>query len=106
MEINKSESILYNPLFIAFGAILLVSYSRKLARIQLPTYIRDLFNNDIFKVLFLWLVLVRGFGTVPHVALFVALFFVITFYYVNQMEIKENFEYVQSYREYLANKNK
>jgi len=104
MEINKSLSIWDHPLLIAFGAILLALYSRKLARIELPTYIRDLFNNDIFRVLFLSLVLIRGFNTVPHVALIVSLIFIITFHYVNQQEIRENFEYMQSYRRYLADK--
>lgn len=77
---------------VALGlAMFIAVYGYALARTELPKYIKDLFNNDIFKVVFLSLMLIANFNKLPHVAVTVALIFVLTLNYMNEQEIKERF---------------
>ena len=86
-------------------ALFVALYGIALSRIELPGYIRNLFNNNIFRIVFLSLLLVQSFDKAPHVALSIALVFVLTMYYLGEQEIKENFAYLESFRAQLKNKN-
>jgi hypothetical protein len=59
-----------------------------------PKYIHDLFKNDIFRVLFLFLLLAHGFRKSPSISILVSLVFVYTMHLINEAEIKENFGYI------------
>lgn len=44
---------------------------------DLPQYILSLFENDIFKIVYLTLLLMIPFKTAPHVAIFVSIAFIL-----------------------------
>jgi|LakMenE18May11ns_1017448.scaffolds.fasta_scaffold8760772_1 hypothetical protein len=79
----------------------IVLYGLNLGKMKLPTYIKDLFNNTIFRIVFLSLLLVYRFNNSPHVALTVALLFVLGLDYLYTQQIKENFIYLESFRSQL-----
>lgn len=80
-------------------AVFVALYGLTLGRVQLPEYIRNLFNNGIFRVVFLSLLLVFNFNKQPHVAVAVALVFVLTLHYMNKQEEEENFAYLESFKQ-------
>ena len=57
----------------------------------LPMTIRNLFNNDIFRIIVLSLIAIIACNAKLHVALIVACLFIITMHYVNKNEIDETF---------------
>lgn len=85
-----------NPYVIAIISIVVIVYGLMLAKVGLPDYIRNLFNNTIFRVAFLSLLLIHNFNNSPHVAIAVALVFVLTLDYLSQQEMMENFDYVKN----------
>ena len=102
--------ILENQYVIAILAILVLVYS-SLASIQLHPFVRDLFKNDIFRVLYLTLLVVYSHKIMnstiaPHVAFIVALMFVMTMYFLNIEERNENFRFFEAfYKNMIDNKN-
>lgn len=86
-----------NSAIIIVLFIFILLYGLNLAKIKLPNYIRNLFNNTIFKIVFLSLLLAYNFKTAPHVAIIVALVFVLTLDYMNHEEMKETFTYLESF---------
>lgn len=70
---------------------------------ELPNFLQNLFNNTIFKVVFLSLLIIYSFDKAPHVALIVALVFVLTLEYLNHEEIKETFAYYESFKNQVRN---
>jgi len=97
-------SILDNQYVAALLAIFLGVYGIAAARMELPDYIKNLFNNNIFRIAFLSLLLTQNFDRAPHVAITVALIFVLTIHYLSEQEIKENFAYLEAYRNTIRNK--
>ncbi len=89
------------PIIILFVII----YALNIVKIEMPTYIKNLFRNTIFKILFLSLLLVYTFEKSPYVALLIALVFVIVLDYLTIEETKENFAYLESLKTQVA-KNK
>src|ERR1700744_2976966 len=90
---------------IAMLAIFVSIYS-SMGEVKLPPFINDLFKNDIFRVVFLSLLLIYGAkydntSFTPHVSLIIALIFVITMYYINQQEKYENFTYFEIFKKNL-----
>jgi len=77
--------------------LFIVLYGLALGKMELPSYIRNLFNNTLFKIVFLSLLLVYNFKKAPHVALTVALVFVMTLDYLNVEKTKENFAYLEAF---------
>jgi hypothetical protein len=71
-------------------------YAMVLSRVDLPDYIRNLFNNSAFRVLWLSLLLIFNFNKTPHIAITVALVFILTLDYLNKKETRENFVYLNS----------
>ncbi len=85
--------------YVATGiALFLGLYALAASRVKLPDYLRKLFNNNIFRIAFLALLLTQNFNRAPHVALSVALVFVLTLHYLGEQEIKENFGIMEAYR--------
>lgn len=91
------NNLLNNEFVAVVLALFIVLYALNLGKMELPCYIRNLFNNTIFKIVFLSLLLIYPFEHSPHVALTVALVFVLTIEYLNNREIKENFAYLESF---------
>ncbi len=71
-KIENVLSVLNNEHVAALLAILLTLYGA-LAQIQLPDFVVTLFKNDVFRVVFLSLLLIFRLDKAPHVALIVAL---------------------------------
>ena len=96
MTVNLS--ILENE-YVAIGIALFVAlYGITIARIQLPDQIKNLFNNNIFRVVFLSLLLIHNFNSAPHVGVAIALIFIITMYYLNEQQIQEDFNKLETFR--------
>lgn len=89
---------LFNNEIIATLAVLFIPlYALNLGKIKLPCFIENLFKNTIFKIVFLSLLLIFNFEKTPHVALTVAIIFVLTLDYLDNKEIKENFAYLEAF---------
>jgi hypothetical protein len=104
MNINGVEW-LNNQYVVIATALFLGLYGLALGRMELPDYIRNLFTNNIFRVVWLSLLLIFNLNKAPHVGIAIALIFVLTLNYLNQMEVKENFIYLESFRNQIKNRN-
>lgn len=91
------DSLINNDVVVIILAIIVASYA-SMIRIELPEYIKTLFKNNIFRIVFLSLLLIYSFNASPHIALAVALVFVLTLYFLNYEEIKENFAHLEKFR--------
>jgi hypothetical protein len=92
-----------NNLVIAVLVIFFILYNIDLVKMRLPVYIKNLFNNPIFRIVFLSALLVFQFDKTPCIALIISLIFVMTLDYLNYEKVKENMDYLESYM--LNNKN-
>ena len=90
------DNLLDNQIIRAALILFIILYGLNLSKIKLPPYIKDLFNNTIFKIAFLSLLLMTNLHKDPHVAIIVSVVFVLTLEYLNNEEIKENFMYLES----------
>lgn len=86
--------------------LFIVVFGLSLGRIELPCYIKNLFNNTFFRILFLSLLLVYNFKKAPHVALTVALVFVMTLDYLSVEKTKENFAYLEAFNSELEDEKR
>jgi hypothetical protein len=84
---------------LAMSVIIFASviYVLSLSNIKLPCSVKNLFDNIIFKMVFLSLIMVYTFEKSPHIALIIALVFVMTLEYLNKEKMYENCEYLKSY---------
>lgn len=96
-DINTGLSFLNNEYVFVILASLVALYGAN-ARVKLPEFIRNLFENAIFRVVFLSLLLVYNFNKKPQIAVIVSLVFLLTMQYLSQMEIQENFELVEAFQ--------
>jgi len=83
------DNILDNNNVISILTILIMIYIASI-KPELPSYIKVLFNNCIFKVLILLFILVRG-NKNPIFCLTIAIAFIITLILLNQQKAKESF---------------
>jgi hypothetical protein len=93
---NFGLSVINNQYFSIILGTLIALYGAN-ARVELPSFIKDLFKNNIFRVVFLSTMLIYKIDSSPNVAFIIALVFVLTMHYINESEIKENFEYVEAF---------
>lgn len=96
-------SFLNNDAVVIILALLVALYS-SMVRVELPLYLKNLFQNNIFRVIFLSLLLIFTFDKAPHVAISIALIFVITLAFLNRQERIQNFQAVLYYN-YNDNNN-
>ncbi len=96
---NQALGFLNNDYVTVALALFLGLYGVALSRVELPDFVRNLFNNAIFRVVFLALLLVFRFDKQPSVALTVAIVFVLTLQYLHAQEVRENFAYLESFRQ-------
>ena len=87
MDFNR---FLNNEYLIATSLLFFIIYSSVISH-ELPKWVSSLFKNDIFRVLYLSLLLIVPFETSPYVALIIALVFVVTMNVLGKEEKKELF---------------
>ncbi len=86
-----------NEYVLAVLTIFTIVYASQ-AQVDLPKWLVKLFKNDIFKVIYLSLLLMVPFETAPHVAIILAIVFVMTLAYIDKQEAKENFELLEAFQ--------
>lgn len=93
---------LFDNQIISIAIILfLFLYGYNLGKMKLPSYIKKLFDNTIFKIVFLSLLLIFNFKNTPHIALIIAIVFVLTLEALNNQETKENIMYYEAFKHQL-----
>ena len=102
---NSDLTILNNEYVFLIVTSLLALYGAN-ARVELPEFVRNLFENCIFRIVFLSLLLVYRFDKSPQIATVVALVFVLTMHHINQMESRENFQYIEAFKSSLERMKK
>lgn len=80
-----------NQYVAAIIGCLVVVYASQ-GQINLPKPVRNIFKNDIFRIIFLSLLVLIGTKSPPHVALAIAIIFVLTLHFINRQETFENFK--------------
>lgn len=101
---NSNKKIITNPYVYVVLCILFAVYAKN-SEIKFPQIIKKIFTNPIFQIIFLT-VLVMLFNKKPHIALIVAIIFVLSMDYLDYGEAKENFEFIKAYKESLINTHK
>jgi len=96
-ELGNNLDTYLNTEYILVPLAILVAAYVALPVMSIPNWLRNLFQNDIFRVLFLSLLLIYRFDNAPHVALAIALVFVLSLDYLSQLEQKEDFETINQY---------
>lgn len=91
-----------DTILLLIAAFLIALYPY-LIRVGLPPYIRELFMNDIFRFVYLTLLMIFTFEAAPHVAIILSLIFVLTLYILNHQEMRENFDQVKNLSNKLNN---
>lgn len=83
--------------FLLITIFLLVFVYASLSEIELPKWSKDLLKNDFVKILFLCLILMISVKQSSHIAILMAVIFVVTLEYLNQQEMKENFSFLETF---------
>lgn len=91
---NQINQILDNPYVIAVLYLVAILYAAA-ARVELPSAIKELFKNDIFRIMFLALLLIVRFDQRPSIAILIVLVFMYTMHLLNRDEANENLEHFQ-----------
>ncbi len=97
-----SDTKTYIDSVIVFSIILYCSSSI----IQLPHFISSLFKNDIFKFMFLALLLINNLNATPPIALFISIFFILTQDKLDKDDYHNEFDYIEGFQEFLKSKYK
>tara|TARA_B110000908_G_scaffold171663_2_gene235218 strand:- start:236 stop:577 length:342 start_codon:yes stop_codon:yes gene_type:complete len=87
---NILEPLHQNKTIFTFVTLFLVLYG-SLAKPKLPTVIRQLFDNAIFRTMILSLILLRK-GNDLHLSLMIAVAYIFTLQINNLQKTKEKFE--------------
>lgn len=98
MPFNQSvANIANNDYVVAITGLIVVLYAWR-SQIDVPDEVRRLFKNDIFRIVFLSLLVLVSSKTAPHVALAVAIIFVLTLHFINRQEMRENFIQIERFK--------
>ena len=84
------DSFFSNNVTSAVTTMILVLYAG-MASPKLPNLIKKMFNNSIFRILILSLIVYKG-NKDPQLAITIAIAFTITMNYLRDNELKEEFE--------------
>jgi len=101
MDISK---VLNNEYVVAVMVIFTAIYVSQY-RPVLPAWVAKLFKNDIFRIVYLSLLLMIPFEKAPHVSIIVALVFVLTLNYLNRQEMQENFQLLEAFQNDISEKS-
>lgn len=90
-------NILNNNVLITLLILFIILYGLNLGKNKLPDNIKNLFNNTIFKIIFLSLLLIYTSKNSTQIALIIAILFVLTLEYINNQDMKETLAYLESF---------
>jgi hypothetical protein len=90
------QEIFNNEYVLAMLVLFVLLYSG-LSRPELPKWVSDLFKNDIFRVIFIALIAMIPAKQAPHVAIIIAVVFVMTLHFVFQEETRENLTITENF---------
>lgn len=86
MDIEKKiENVLNNEYLLVSLALFTTVYA-SMSRVTLPKFLVKLFKNDLFRVFYLSLLLMFNFNKAPHLAIIIAIIFVVTLNFISQDE--------------------
>jgi hypothetical protein len=86
MDIEKKiENVLNNEYLLVSLALFTTVYA-SMSRVTLPKFLVKLFKNDLFRVFYLSLLLMFNFNKAPHLAIIIAIIFVVTLNFISQEE--------------------
>ena len=80
------------------GLYLITALYAGLLRNNIPMPIYELFKNNLFRLVFLSLLLIVRFDKNPHVAILIVFVFIYTIYMINQTEVNENIANIEELR--------
>lgn len=78
-------------------ALFLTWYTYMVSNMKLPKGLINLFNNGMFRIAFLALILTLNLNKAPHIAITLILVYVLTILYIHNYDTKENFAYLKAY---------
>ena len=87
------DYILDNPYVKTILITFMILYVATI-RPELPSYIKNLFNNPIFRIIVLFIVVMRA-NKDPFFSLMIAISFVITTNYLSVQEAREAFQVIK-----------
>lgn len=103
--VNPHMGFLENPWVTGLLTTVLIVYGARI-NLPIPDFIRKLFKNDVFRVVFLMLLLVFKAEASPSLALLIALVFLVIMGAINNLEVRENFQYIEAYKNSVARSKK
>ena len=89
---NTNDKLSVNSPYVLGGLVILMFMYNRYAHTQLPITVTNLFKNDIFRVVFLALLLIPQFNESLYVSILIAVFFVLVMNRILVDETKENVE--------------
>ena len=89
------DNWMINPYFATVITIVLTVYA-SLASPNLPSYIKKLFDNSLFKILIITFIAYRA-NSNPQLSLLIAICFVITLNFLAEKETKEAFAQIETF---------
>ncbi len=95
------SNILNNDALVVVVLLTAVLYILFLDNIQVQQYIKKMFDNVLFRILFLSLLLVYIFNKSPCIVIFIALIYVLSYDYIKRNEVKENFIYLEAFKKII-----
>lgn len=96
------DSIFDNEIVVILAILFITLYAVKIGKVRLPKYVKDLFKNPIFQIIFLSLLFAYKFEKAPYVAIIIGIIFVLTLDYISTDEMKENFVYLEAFKNNLS----
>jgi hypothetical protein len=100
---SKISTVLNNDYVTAVLTILTIVYA-SMAAPNLPSWFVKLFRSNLFKILYLTLLLMIPIKQSPHVAIIVAIFFVATLNFINKNDNIKKLFVVSEYKNYINHK--
>lgn len=98
------SNLSYQNITYAAGLIGVLIYATIIQK-DPPSIIRNLFKNEIFRFVFLALLLIMGpIKSNPSIACIIAFIYVFTLYCISEREIEENFTYLEAFKRVSAKK--
>jgi hypothetical protein len=97
------DQLMLNPYFATILTIILTVYA-SLASPKLPTFLKKLFDNTLFKIIIISFIAYRA-NKNPQLSILIAVCFVITLNFLAEKETKETFEQIERFNqlEYFSN---
>lgn len=92
------NNLINNNYLIGVILIVIIIYSFMI-RQKLSMQITSLFKNDIFRILFLSLLLMFTFDKSPHIAIIVSSVFIFAFIFIAEEKTQEKFKQFKRYME-------